>query len=175
LNYKSERIKFLQIPNRALIVGASKETNYNNNNFQKLKIKKMKNSILLSVIVLLIASVFISCEKEEEKVEFKVVSIVPVDNATGVSIDANVVITFSKPVLFAYVLLGPGATSITTKKTFSEDKRVLTIDPMDVLLKNTRYGTALMKVISEDGDTLKMIMGDVASMNLMQYDFTTEN
>jgi hypothetical protein len=54
----------------------------------------MKKSILLSFIVLFMATVFISCEIEDA--EFKVVSVSPAGDATNVKIEEMIVVNFNK-------------------------------------------------------------------------------
>jgi hypothetical protein len=135
----------------------------------------MKKSILLSVMVLLMAAVFISCEKEEEIVEFKVVSIEPANKATGVSINASVVITFSKAIDTISYAFGQGGGGSLVKKLVSSDKKVVTLDPVGVMKRNTLYGLAIVDAISEDGDTLTLISKNGNVIPLMNTQFTTEN
>jgi hypothetical protein len=148
--------------------------------FYTLNIIIMKKSILLSLIVLLIATVFISCDKEDDPVptpsKFEIVSVFPENKATGVSAETNVVVTFSKPVSTIETQFGVnGGALLMTKKVFSEDNRVVTLDPELTMVKNTVYGFAIREAISEDGDTLVMFSKDGVLTPFALVTFTTEN
>jgi len=100
-----------------------------------------------------------------EKVPFKILSIVPADKATGVSINAPIVITFTKRVKAPTCAFGTGGATISFTTTLSTDGRIVTFTPKDPMKKNSLYGGIFVGATANDGD----ILPDYS------FEFTTEN
>lgn len=139
----------------------------------------MKKNVILSVLFILVMIIFVSCDKDEDPVsavkKFEIVSVVPANNATNVSIEAAIVITFSKPVVSVDALVGAHNDASGTVDKFSSDKKVYTIDPIGVMEENTVYGLAVLEAISIDGDTLRLFSEGGEMTPLTQIEFTTGN
>jgi hypothetical protein len=103
-----------------------------------------------------------------ENFPFKVVSITPADNATGVSINTKVVILFNKrpniKVATGNEFIFAGMNTPTSSNITFDGDRTITITPTAVLRNDILYVTMIRDLFSTDGD--KLGKGD--------YSFKTE-
>ncbi len=93
-----------------------------------------------------------------EKIPFKIVSVVPANLATGVSVSAKVVITFSKKLNTAVATGGEFALAgmnVPTSSVVTYDgKYTITMTPTALMAKNTIYSGFVTNLFSEDGDKI---------------------
>lgn len=103
-----------------------------------------------------------------ENFPFKVVSITPSDNATGVSTNTKVVIVFNKrpniKVATGNEFMLAGINTPTSSNVAFDGDRTITITPTAALKKEILYSTWIVDLISTDGDKIKQEI----------YSFTTE-
>lgn len=84
------------------------------------------------------------------------VSSVPVDNATGVSVGASIALTFNNAINnVTYLLIGPDLAPVTATITFNSARKVATITPSAPLTTASEYALALAQVSDAFGQTIK--------------------
>ena len=114
-------------------------------------------TIRIVFIVVIWASLVWSCQNEEQVLPLTVTSVTPANDATGIKVDAPIVITFSRPVtktpinLTGIVLTKSTGEVVTNSKTFNENGTVVTITPNGTLANNTVYKLAVKDVQADDG------------------------
>ncbi len=84
------------------------------------------------------------------------VTSVPANNATGVAVDANIVITFNNPIDHgdAPFIKTSDSSIIAAAKTFNGAKTILTINPTADLSASTQYAVLLSGMTDAYGQTL---------------------
>lgn len=114
-------------------------------------------SIRFVFIVVIWASLVWSCQNEEPLLPLSVTSVTPANDATGIKVDAPIVITFSRPVaktpinLTGIVLTKSTGEVVTNSKTFNENGTSITITPNGALANNVVYKLAVKDVQTDDG------------------------
>lgn len=84
------------------------------------------------------------------------VSSVPVDNATGVSVGAAIALTFNNAINnVTYLLIGPDLAPVAATITFNSARKVATITPSAPLTAASEYALALAQVSDAFGQTIK--------------------
>jgi hypothetical protein len=128
----------------------------------------MKKSILLSVMVLLVATVFISCEKEDA--EFKVESIDPASGATNVKVDVKINLEFNKKPSAA-TIAGTGISLIYAKTdisipasfTYDGDVTITIFPTIGYFAPEADLKIEIVNATAEDGSVLANFSSTFAS------------